>query len=134
MFLKGLFFFFSIVFSGLVIQGESRGTIVLISLGIKFDIIFKKFSVNVLTCQIKIKMLEPRKIGHTPLDSSCICFLIIPHFSLKPWRWRYSKIYFTMNDLVVSWSVTTRSPKLRMGIKISCKKSCIGIFSFDFRI
>ena len=36
----------------LVIQGGSRGTNLLVSFGMKFDIIFKKMSVNVLTCQL----------------------------------------------------------------------------------
>ena len=35
----------------LVIQGGSRETILLVSLGMKLDIIFKKIPVNVLTCQ-----------------------------------------------------------------------------------
>ena len=32
-------------------RGGSRGTILLVSFGLKFDIIFKKISVNVLTWQ-----------------------------------------------------------------------------------
>ena len=52
-FLKSLFFLLRIVFKGFVIQGGSRGTILLISFGMKFDIIFKKvLLVNVLTCQL----------------------------------------------------------------------------------
>ena len=71
-------------------------------------------------------MLEPRKIGHTPLDSSRICFLIMPHFSLKPWRWRYSKIYFTMNHLVVTvgiefWTVQWVQTIIRLYCKVNIK-------------
>ena len=36
-------------FKGLVIQGRSRGTNLLVSFGTKLDIIFNKISVNVLT-------------------------------------------------------------------------------------
>ena len=48
-----------------------------------------------------IKMVEPGKIRHTPSNRSCICFIIMPRFSLNHWRERYSDIYFTMGDLVV---------------------------------
>ena len=47
-----LFFLFSKVFSGFVIQGGSWGTNLLVSFGMEFDIMFKKISVNVLTCQL----------------------------------------------------------------------------------
>ena len=40
------------VFKGLVIQGGSRGTNLLVSFGMKFVIMFKKISVNVFTCQL----------------------------------------------------------------------------------
>ena len=42
---------FSIVFIDLVIQGGSLGLIVTFLLGIKFDIILRRISVNVLACQ-----------------------------------------------------------------------------------
>ena len=41
-----------IVSNGLVIQGGSRGTILLVSLGMELDIIFKKISVKMFTCQL----------------------------------------------------------------------------------
>ena len=39
-------------FNGLVIHGGSRGTNLLVSLGIKFDMMFKNILVKVLTCQL----------------------------------------------------------------------------------
>ena len=54
---KSIFFLLSIVFNGLVIQGGSRGTNLLISFGMKFDIMFKKVSVNVLTCQLGLVLM-----------------------------------------------------------------------------
>ena len=39
-------------FNDLVIQGGSRGKNLLVSFGMKFDLMFKKFSVNVLACQL----------------------------------------------------------------------------------
>ena len=41
------------VFNGLVIQGGSRGTNLLISFGMKFVIMLKKISASVLTCQLE---------------------------------------------------------------------------------
>ena len=52
LFLKSLVILLSIVFKGFVIQSGSRGTILLISFIMKFDIIFKKVIVNVLTYQL----------------------------------------------------------------------------------
>ena len=40
------------VFNGLFIQGGLRGINLLVSFGMKFDIMFNRVSVNVLTCQL----------------------------------------------------------------------------------
>ena len=45
-------FLFSMVFNVLVIQGGLRGTNLLVPLGTKFVMMFNKFSLNVLTCQL----------------------------------------------------------------------------------
>ena len=50
------------------------------------------------------------------LNSSYVCPIKMPNFSLK-WRWRYFKVYSTVNYLVVTheshqrlgWSVAIRS-------------------------
>ena len=47
--LKSQFFLLSIVFKGFLIRGGSRGTILFISFGMKFDIIFKNILVSVRT-------------------------------------------------------------------------------------
>ena len=60
------------VFKGLVIQGGSRGTNLLVSFGTKLDIIFNKISVNVLTCQLgllfRLKVLKPGQVCHAPFN------------------------------------------------------------------
>ena len=70
------------------------------------------------------KMLKPGKTGHTPLNCSCVSPIKMPNFSLT-WRWRYSKVYFTVDYLMwqyvynearvpqsrirLGWSVAIRS-------------------------
>ena len=75
----------SIVFKGCVIQGGSRGTNLLVSFGMKFDIMFKKVSVNVLTVGIGVgvEVLAPWKTIHAPFNSSCVCPIKMSNFSLK---------------------------------------------------
>ena len=85
---------------GLFIQGGSRGTNILVSLGTKLDIIFNKISVNVLTCQLGL-VLNPGKACHTLLDSDCICSIKVPNFSCKRCR-RYSEVGFAINYLMVT--------------------------------
>ena len=52
----------------------------------KFDIMFKKISVNVLTCQlgvrVKIKVLKPRENGHISFDGSWVRPIKMPNFSM----------------------------------------------------
>ena len=50
---------------------------------------FKKFSVNVLTCQLgSVLLLRPGKTGHTSLNGSCVSPIKMPNIPLK-WRLRF---------------------------------------------
>ena len=51
---------------------------------------------------IKIEVLKPRKAEHASSNVSCICSIEMPNFPLKWWRRRYSKVYFTMDYLVMN--------------------------------
>ena len=66
------------MFNGFVIQGGSRGIILIISFGMKFAIIFKKRLVNVLTCQLGITKILHKTKGKTTLDSRMKIYLSIP--------------------------------------------------------
>ena len=77
------------VFNVLVIQGGSRGTNLLVPLGSKFIMMFNKFSLNVLTCQlgisVNVKMLNPRETCHALFNSGCVCSIEMSDISFK-WR------------------------------------------------
>ena len=67
------FFLLSILFKGLFIQGGFRGRNLLVSFGIKFDIMFNKVSVKFnlpFGISVNIMVLSPRKTGHAPFNSS----------------------------------------------------------------
>ena len=72
--LKSLLFLLSIVYNGLVIQGGSRGTNLLVSFGMKFDIMFKKVSVKCYNLpvgiSVDVKVLTPWETDHDPFNSS----------------------------------------------------------------
>ena len=72
---------------------------------------------------VGIKMLEPWKICHDPLNSSRVCPIKMPIFSLKC-RWRYFKVCSTVYYLVVTvCSKETRVPqsRIRLGWSVAIR-------------
>ena len=49
---------------------------------------------------VKVQLFKPGEICHTLFDGSKVCPIEMPNFSIKWWR-RNSKIYFTINYLMV---------------------------------
>ena len=79
-------FLLSKVFIGLVIQGGSRGTNLLVSFGMKLDMTFKNnisksFDLPI-SVRVKIQVLKPREIGHTIFDGSRVRSIKMPNLSI----------------------------------------------------
>ena len=61
-------------FQGFGYPGWVTGNNSFYPFGMKFDIIFRKMLVNVLTCQ-----LNPRKTGHASPKERCVSPVIVPN-------------------------------------------------------
>ena len=92
---------------------------------------FNKISVNVLNLpvgvSVGITLLEPWEICHAPLNSSRVCPIKMPNFSLK-WRWRrYFKVYTTVYYLVVTRSVSketrVKQSSTRLGWSVAIRST-----------
>ena len=119
-------------FLGFAIQGGSQGTDSLVLFGMKFDIMFKKISVNVcfnlpIGIGVDVKVLAPRETGHTPFNSLLIaaafvllkCQIYLSNgkgggilkFTLQwtIWWWQQESedARVPLSRMMLGWSVTT---------------------------